>query len=148
MYMYVCLYDSTSTTWHIAFPPTTGGVSLHVWMDPSNVDSVLHWSYLEGNRAIRMSCNYFVRSRVGLLVLVFSTYVKHDFVTRTIFMWDAFSIFPSVVHLNQLLFVLSYNFPVCGMFDIEYHISAKDQLAWGTMQGSMIRASDSKCCGT
>jgi hypothetical protein len=47
--------------------------------------------------------------------------------------WDAFRIFPCIVRLNQFLFVLPYDFPVCGMFDIEYRIAAKHQLAWGTM---------------
>jgi hypothetical protein len=59
--------------------------------------------------------------------------MEHDFVTCTILVRDAFCIFPFVVRLNQLLFVLSYDIPVCGMFDIEYHIPAKDQLAWGTV---------------
>jgi hypothetical protein len=74
--------------------------------------------------------------------------VEHDFVTCTILVWDAVCIFPFVVAGNQFLFVLPYNFPVCGVFDVEYHVPAKDQLAWGTMQSRMIRASDSKGCST
>ncbi len=126
----------------------TGGDSLHVWVDPSNVDSVLHWSYLESNRAIRIRCNYLVRARVGLLVFLFSTDVQHDFVSCFVLMWDASTILSSVILIDQSLFMLPYDLPVGSVFDIEYQIPSKNELAWGTPQGSMIRASDGKCCST
>ena len=95
--MYLCVCSSTSTSTHIAFPPTTDGVSLPVRVDASNVDSVNDGSYLEGNRAIRKGFNYRVWSRIGLLVLIFSTNVEHDSVASTILMRDACRIFPFVI---------------------------------------------------
>ena len=146
--MYLCITPSTSTSAHIAFPPTIGGVSLSVGMDASNVDSVNDGPYLEGNRAIRKGVNNCVWSRVGLLIFVFCSYMEHDFVTSTILMRDAGGIFPFVVLQDKPLLLLSDDIPVCGVPDIENQVSAKDDLAWAFVEGCVICSPDGKGSST
>ena len=146
--MYLCVCPSTSTSVHIAFPPTTGGVSLPVWVDASNVDSVNDGPYLEGNRAIRKGVNNRMRSRVGLLIFVFGTDVEHDFVTSTILMRDSRCVLPFVVLEDQLLLPLSNKLPVGGVLDVKDQVSTEHHLSWALAQSCVISAPYSEGCCT
>ena len=102
MLLYVCLWSSTSTSWHIAFSPMTCRVNLHVKMDSPNVDSVLHWSYLEGNSA---TCH---SDKLQLFCAVPNRAARTCF-QRLYVAW--------LCHLHYIYVVCVSHFPSCCSFE-------------------------------